>query len=440
MIKPLFLLTAVMCLLVTDVAAQAELKYRRSSLHLILMEGETFPNKQIVMDAYAKHPFPDKYNEHNVGIKSFNPNDYQLTEEERAANNTSKSKIGKLASNSVTEGTGGIVNGNAADLPFQINKFLEKNEVAKKMVAKWFNKKPDGSIDLSLIMDRGLYSASAKDLEMANQVASSTDYLFDYELLGNSFIVINKQTFISNEVAAAAVRTAALAEAEAITNAMLKDKAVQAANNVYEKTKEGYTMFTKSWLYQLDWNQEIAEKFKSYFMNDQLDANARKAAWDTTTMFKLKFVGDEVSSALVTFSLKTKRTEEEIIRLAVSRNVDNVYAKLQKKYEVFRPVTPILSKGDNILTAQIGMKEGLESGQTFDILESVKDAKTGAYSYAVIGSVKVSKSAPIWDNRAGAKDEPVLDEAGNPVVTPEYSTFDGGKKAEVGFHYLRLKK
>jgi hypothetical protein len=440
MSKHAFLFLIALSLVCFNTSAQ-QINYRRSSLHLILMEGETFPNKNIVMDAYNNHPFPDKYNDHNIGIKSFNPDDYKLTDAEKQANGTSKSKLGAMTSKAVDSGSGGVVNGDAADMPFQLNKFLEKNEIAKKMVAKWFNRKPDGSMDKKLVFERGLYSASAEDVELSKSTANSDDYLLqDLDLIGNSFVVINKQTFISNEVAAGIVRTAALNEANAITNEMLRQKAVEAAEKVYEKTKEGYTVLTKAWLYQLDWSKEVADKFGAYFFNSQVDEATRKAIWDTTTMFKMKFVGDEVTSSLVTFSLKTKRTEEEIIRLAVSRNVDNVYAKLQKKYEVFRPVTPISTVGDGIVTALIGKKEGVEPGQTFDILESRKDSKTGAYTYESIGSVKVSSKVPVWDNRAGAKEDPELDEAGNPIVTPEYTTFDGGKKAQAGMHVLRLKK
>ena len=105
---------------------------------------------------------------------------------------------------------------------------------------------------------------------------------------------------------------------------------------------------------------------------------------------------------------------------------------------MFRPVSPVTTTGP--VTARIGKKEGIEPGQTFDVLESRKDQKTGAYKYESIGTVKVSKKAPIWDNRIGSKDEPELDEAGNPIVTPEFTTFDGGKNVQPGMHFLRLKK
>ncbi len=417
-----------------DINAQ-EINYRRSSLHLILIESDNFPNKESVMSSYNSYPFPDRYNEHNIGIKSFNPANYKITDAEREANGSAKSKLGKLTSKAVSESSNGMIDSVARDLPLQIEKFIKDNQIAKKVAAKWFNRKDDGTIDYELIKQRGAYSASAEDKDMANATASASDYLLDFELIGNSFVVFNKQTFVSNEIAARIIRDIALSKADSIPNEQLKQKAIEGANKIYERTKEGYTVITKSWLYQLNWNEEVATTFKSYFLNEKIDS---KAAWDTTTLFKLNFIGDEVSSALVTFSLKTKRTENEIIDLAVKRNIDNVFSKLQKKYEVFRPVSPVTTVGP--VTARIGKKEGLEPGQTFDVLESRKDPKTGAYKYESIGTVKVSKKAPIWDNRIGSKEEPELDESGNPIVTPEFTTFDGGKKVQPGMHFLRLKK
>lgn len=53
-----------------------ETKYRRSSLHTILIESSNFPKKDQVINAYYGAPFPDKYDNHNIGAKSFNPAKY----------------------------------------------------------------------------------------------------------------------------------------------------------------------------------------------------------------------------------------------------------------------------------------------------------------------------------------------------------------------------
>jgi hypothetical protein len=432
--------------------AQEELKYRRSSLSMILVESHKLPNNEKIEEAYANFPFPDKYNEHNIEQLSFTPTAYEITDEDRiAAGGKAPSKggkmMGKIGGGMLKSNTGGLVDLDtlAKDVPLQIERFIQDKEVAKQLVAKWFNRTADGKMDYELIKSRGLYSALEEDKELANATASAEDYLFDMELIGNTFVVFNRLKFTPNEPVAKLTLEAALASANEIEMEMARLGAVKAANAAYEKMKEGYTVFTKTWLYQLHWNDTVARTFTSYFLNENIDA---VAAWDTTKLFKLNLVGEELSSSIVTFSFKEKRTEDQIITLSVNRNVDAVLAKLQKKYEVFRPITPMASVGP--VTARIGLKEGLEGGESFDVLESRKDAKTGQYKYVSVGSVSVDKKQPIWDNRF--KEKPDIEAlveaalAGTPIEVdeptdgPEYTTFKGGKKVQLGMHFLRLKK
>ena len=76
-------------LLVTSFIVNAQekpldVKYRRSSLHTMVVETDKFPKKEVVLNAFNNAPFPEKYNDHQIGEKSFNPNNYPLTNEEKA--------------------------------------------------------------------------------------------------------------------------------------------------------------------------------------------------------------------------------------------------------------------------------------------------------------------------------------------------------------------
>lgn len=81
-----FLFTAfiVSCVLITTkISAQEptqDFQYRRSSLSMVLIESENFPNKDAVMDSWNNFPFPDKYNEHNIDLKSINLEALKLSE------------------------------------------------------------------------------------------------------------------------------------------------------------------------------------------------------------------------------------------------------------------------------------------------------------------------------------------------------------------------
>jgi hypothetical protein len=81
--KKIILISMVVGLSSINLFAQSdEVKYRRSSLSMVLIESESFPNKAAVMDSWNSYPFPDKYNQHNVETKSFSIASVELTDED----------------------------------------------------------------------------------------------------------------------------------------------------------------------------------------------------------------------------------------------------------------------------------------------------------------------------------------------------------------------
>ncbi|WP_396209623.1 hypothetical protein [Flavobacterium sp.] len=421
------------------VAQTNVLDYRRSSLHMVLIESETFPKKELVMKSWNNYPFPDKYNNHTVASNTFNPAKYTVTDEEREAAGIKKpSEAGKLLKGAVSEATGGIVGSNDPDMPVKIQKFIDETKLANQLVAKWYNRTKEGKMDTKYVAEKSKQSASAEAKEAAGSVADEGEYFYDEELIGGTFVVFSKLHFVENEPVARVIRDALITQASSISVEMVRNKAIEKANQAYERGKEGYSIWTKVYLYQLVWNDEVAESFRTTFFKAG-DSSFGASEWDKTNLFKLKFVGEENTSSLVTFSIKEKRTEEKIIDIGTVRNIDNIFAKLQKKYVVFRPVTPISSVGP--ITAMIGLKEGLEPGDKFEILKSTTDPKTGKKSYVAFASAKVDKDFPIFDNLYIPSGENKTDEAGNAITGPGFTTFSGGdKKVEAGRHFLRLLK
>ena len=45
-----------------------DMKYRRSSLHLMMMEDAKLPEKEIIINTFNTYPFPEKYNNHKIDI------------------------------------------------------------------------------------------------------------------------------------------------------------------------------------------------------------------------------------------------------------------------------------------------------------------------------------------------------------------------------------
>ncbi len=419
--KLLLLAVAVAGFVTAGFSQNPEVKYRRSSLHTMILEMDNFPQKGVILDAFKNAPFPDKYNNHTIGEKSFDPKAYPLTAAELEAIKAEQSKLS------------GDKDIERKETPIQIEKYLKQQKVANQLVAKWFNRQPDGSFDMSLISERGSYNASQLEANVAKGSARGVTSLADagIELIGNTFVVISKFKYVNNEITAAAVRDVAKRAASQLTNQVARMAAEKAADATYEKTKEGYSVWTTSFLYKLKWNDSI----EAVFYNDLwMDKNSidpqRKAAFDNTDLFQLEFIGDEKAAGLVTFKIGEKRTEEQIIEKVTIRTIDAIYAKLQKQYDVFKPKVP-LSSGSPI-TAKIGMKEGLEGGEKFEVLEQVLDPKTGLTRYDSKGTITVEKNS-IWDNRYNAADETLATDG------PNVTTFKGGKGYYPGMLIKQMK-
>ena len=408
-----------------------EIKPRPSTLQKVLLESESFPKKDLVLKAYKSIPFPTQYIDFNFENNSFNPKSYKITNEDRALAGKSQSKLSGMTKAAAGSATGGLVDSSAADLPLQIEKYLKENQIAKKIGGKWLDINNRLAQLGNYMTERGLSGLSQvekKDIDMDTYKANVL--VSDPELMANSFVIFNKLFFQENEPVARIARDLAILQAQKITVPALQVKAIEVANMAYDKMKEGYTVFATSYLYQLDWDSKKAELANEYFNNLNVDA---QKAFDTTSLFKMKFLGKETATSLVTFSLKEKRTEEQIINLAVTRAVNNSMAKLQREFEVFRPIYRLNTL--NPPTAEIGLKEGLMPGDKFEVLRPVPGKIRGTVKWKKAGKLKVDKTALIWDNFV-VSNEPAVDSTGK--VLPRFTPFKG--KVKVGCQNIRLAK
>lgn len=409
--------------------------YMRSSLEMVYIDSDYFPNKELVDASWNDYMdpqknFPNQYNKHGADI--------------------GRVRLGEKSDIS------------DRDMRGIIDSYINRNKIANKLVMRWFNynangrpnfdidnpENPRAAINMQTIFDRGYYTVNAGD-ENVSMTSLKRDMdvqikELSMKLLPFTFMTFTKLEFYENEPVARGVRDAAVLVAEAAYSQALKDgkdpkmskfwydMAVVAANAVYAATKDGYTLRSRTWLYKLVWDEET----ESFFNREVLE-NPRLL--ETSDKFKLEYVDCQSNTSTVIVSVT--RSFEEIISLTMVRNLNKVFLELQERNDVFKVWTPILDfyslvsprleamitvDGKNI-TAKIGTKEGLRGGEQF----SVYDDDGNFYGYAI------AQKGKIWDNGDETDEdgqdyyEKQVDKKGNPVTC---TTFKGKKlkKARTG--------
>lgn len=402
--------------------AQQKKDFVRSSLHMHLVDDFSFDNGDKVLNSYNKFQFPQNYNDHRIDLNKIKLSEYELTDEEKAASGKKKSLLG----DAIADAAKGAVEGSTAGLvkvqdnsmvKLQLNKYNTSNKMAHEIIKKWFNIEEDGSYNMATVQLRALQT---KTMEMAAIAGASGTGGIDQmnSLINNTFVVYTRLNYVSNAIAAEAIRQVAYQQVTKLP-AMLQAKAYKVADKIYEKTSEGFSVWTTAWLYRLKWDQDVFNLFLTTIDQEKKKIDLEKFA---AANFELEFISQEKATSLVTFSLKKEdkgRTEQDVFDLSTIRNMDKVLVKLQKKNDIFKPIFPLR---DNFSLAA-GKKEGIEGGETFEVLET----KNGKYKR--IGTMKVDKKR-VWDNTWTGED-----------IEPGLTYFKkGSKKFVPGIHFVRLIK
>lgn len=402
--------------------------YMRSSLEMVYLDSEYFPNKEIVDNSWNDYMdpqknFPNQYNKHGaeIGVVPLGGNS-EVSDEEMA----------RLILN-----------------------YINRNKVANKLIMRWFNYNKDGKItydvdypenpeamiNMQTIFDRGYYTVNAGDENLSMSALKRDRDIqikeLSMKLIPFTFMTFTKLEFYENEPVARAVRDAAVIAANAAyekavkdgtdkkTAGFWRDVAVSAANVVYNSTKDGYTLKSNTWLYKLVWD----ENTQLYF-NNKVVENPRLL--ESSDMFKMEYVDCQSNKSTVIIS--AARSFEQIINLTMVRNLNKVFVELQNRNDVFKVWTPLLdfyslvsprleapiTVDGKVITAKIGTKEGLRGGEQF----SVYDEEGNFYGYAIAQKGKVWDNANENDGDAQEFYEPQVDKKGKPVTC---TTFKGVK-------------
>ena len=390
--------------------------YRRNALTTILVYHPEDEFGGEIYKAFDSLPIPDKYDDHNVGVRIINNATVKMVQ--RRDSGYYKATYGHAL-------TSAELQKNAQ----YTEDLLNQNEVGKKMVAKWFglqgNSVEDATFNTELIQTSGQYNASDVDVTLALQTTRGLATLSDAgeELLQNTYVLVNDITYVTAEQEAAAAKTT-LAVLGGIFDALAGGNAGRQTAQLAGAIADSFTGFkvkTHSYLYQLEWNDSIAAIFYQMHYTGTPDPQKVQAFLDDKTTYRLKYVAHEYEFDKKSV-LKGKYTRTELVRTICARSMDKNIVALAKQYEDFKVKTPVYQvlTADNGriegYAAKIGMKEGITDGSKFQVVQRVIDPQTEKTTYKYIATVKAVKGK-IWDNRYNA----VLEEADG--ATLPYTTF-----------------
>lgn len=367
--RNIFIIIATLLIPICAVA-QEEGEYRRSSIYSICISHDQAKYTSEISDVFVSMPTPDKYNNHDLNIKLVSSMDKKESE---------------------------------AD----ISKFLEANNVARRMVALWFNRDPlTGECNIDKVSERGLYDADYFDVEMSKQTIRGEAMLKDAgeELIKNTFVLVNDIRYVDKEKSAK-IGAGILKGVGSVLGMFFGSGISDLTDAIGDAIEDirGFRVIVTSYLYQLEWNDEVANKFYTgyYMSNGEVNPDKVKAFNEDTQTFKLKFVGSKkVDSGETSYAGVFEPID--MIRKVCTRSIDKSVLELQRTYEQFKVKTPIYSV-DPEITAKIGMKEGITDASKYEVLEKYM-TEDGLTAYKRVGVIKPIPGK-IWDNRYMATEE-----------------------------------
>lgn len=259
---------------------------------------------------------------------------------------------------------------------------------------------------MELVKERGLYNASEFDKELAKRSKRGIAMLQDAgeDLIGNTYLLVNEVRYIDKNARAKTWGLALTVLGGVAGMATGNSDYVKLGQNYGDiiATLKGFSVKIHTRLYQLIWNEEIANQFYTLYYSEKADEQKKFAFEKNRGAFQMKYVGEVESSGAKTSFLGIKEEEPlQMIRKACQRAIDENVVDLQKKYEQFKIKAPILNV-DPAITVQIGQKEGIDKNSRFEVLEARE--VEGKIEYKRMGIIK-PVADKIWDNRYMAAEE-----------------------------------
>lgn len=233
--------------------------------------------------------------------------------------------------------------------------YLNQSNVGLDLVAKMFNRQPDGTMDISLMEERGLYNATDEDYIQSVATKRGIDRLKDFgeNLIAHSYITVIDYQNVRYEYV----------------------EGWKSSGDYYWK---GHAV---GYLYQIDWSLDLLNAvYNCWIMEDdtpEVAAQKRKNFEEIQVPFKL--VLSSVASMSVNTEIERKKRANEKVDVARQKQLkqhemfqegtEKVFSNFEEQHERFQLKTGVYET--HPVRAKIGEKEGLEKDMVFYVYENV---------------------------------------------------------------------
>lgn len=259
---------------------------------------------------------------------------------------------------------------------------LMKIGAGSKIISKWYNRKPDGSMDMEIVHERGRFTATDADFLRAQTSKRGNAALeeFGNRLINLSYILV-------------------------IDIADIKTMAELGVNGM-----KGWQASVTGLLYRIDFNDEIRNAFYDTWIydDDSPEIKEQKAkAFEALNIpikpviqKQLKLVSSQPEGDKGVAMFFKPKTTDELLQELVQKSYDEVVYRIEMEVEEFKVKTSIYETRP--IRAKIGLKEGLKTDTRFFAYEHVYNAKTNKAVPKRRGVIRASSSSKIVDNRKAA--------------------------------------
>ena len=344
--------------------------YDRASLTVLLYDYDPGKHSQLLSEVFPAITIPNKYNDNTLPF-------YQL----------SKGGQGPLPFDPETPNR------------IAINKLLEDNHITNEVISKWFNRAQDGSFDMSLIAERGLYNATDQEYHEAQVSKRKSRQLEDAgeQLIPNSYILVLKFDNLKTIKEILAEKKTSSSSSSSSDNLL--------SNLLTDENRNGYKATLHAYLYKLAFDSETSMHFyQNLWINetDTPEMQAQKRNAFDNYRFKVNYLS-EITSPVSGTQLNPgqsgapnpQKSPKELMTELVLEAMNDAVFKLEKEVPELR-VRTFVSEVDPI-RAKIGTKEGAYVDQRYFVYENRIKSNGEKYSKrtAVIRAKKISDNMSV---------------------------------------------